>query len=204
MKAQGVALIATLLLAGCGSSPPTHFFTLAPVASTGRVGTTPPSPVQVDAVHLPAVLDRTQMVRKTGSDTLTIDDRDQWGAPLGELARNVLARDLAARMPQGSVILPNAPAPSSATQLVVNIVRFGEDADGKVRLEGSWALLQGNTNAPLMSREVAFEDQVAPGDSGAQAAAMSKLLGRVADDIAQQVVALPEPSKPATRMSQVE
>ncbi|HVN30004.1 MAG TPA: PqiC family protein [Candidatus Binataceae bacterium] len=196
MKARGL-LLATLLFAGCGSSPPTRFFTLTPVGSSERNSTTSTSPMQVDAVHLPAMLDRKQMVRETGSETLSIDDRDQWGAPLGEMARNVLARDLAARMPHGSIIFPDAPAPASATHLVVNVTSFDEDADGTVRLEGSWSLLRGNTNAPVMTRDVALEDHATVGEPAAQAAAMSKLLGRVADDVARQVAAFPNSSTEA-------
>jgi uncharacterized protein len=50
--------------------------------------------MQVDAVHIPAVLDRAEMVRQSGSNGLSISERDRWGAPFGEMARDVLARDL--------------------------------------------------------------------------------------------------------------
>lgn len=175
------------VFASCGTSPPTHFFTLLPVAPVGNSVASPPFPVQVSAVHIPAVLDRSEMVRQANSNALSIRSEDRWGAPLGEMARNVLAQNLAERLPRGSVILPRAPAPSSAAHLVVNIATFREDADRRVRLNGSWTLLRGTPAEPVLQGNVSFEDQAAGDDAGSQAAAMSKLLGRLADDIASKL-----------------
>jgi uncharacterized protein len=181
------ALIIACMLAACGSSPPTHFFTLTPVAPAGHAAAAPPFPVQVNAVHLPAVLDRNEVVRQTGANTLSISDQDRWGAPLGEMARNVLAQDLAKRMPPGTVIFPQAPAPQSAAHLVVTIAKFGEDPDGRVRLAGSWALMKGNPSKPFLHRDIDLEGHAATGSAAAQAAGMSDLLARLADQIAGEM-----------------
>src|SRR5579885_655018 len=180
MRALAVILI-VCGVAACGSSPPTHFFTLMPVAPAGHVNPAPPFPVQVNAVHIPAVLDRNEMVRETGSNSLSISEQDRWGAPLGEMARNVLARDLAQRMPPGTVIFPEAPAPQSAAHLVVTIEKFGEDPDGRVRLAGSWALMRGQPDKTIVQRDIDLAGKAAGASAAAQAAGMSQLLARLAD-----------------------
>jgi uncharacterized lipoprotein YmbA len=160
-----------------------HFYALTPISSDAREAARPALPIQVDAFHIPPVLDRPELVRENGPNGLTINDRERWGAPLGEMARNVLAQDLMERLPAGAVILPDAPAPQSAAQLVVNAVRFEETRDGRVRLDATWSLLHGNPPASLLSREVAFESSASSNDASAQAAAMSQLLGQLADAI---------------------
>lgn len=191
MRIRRLLLIAlAVLLASCGTSPPTRFFTLARVSPAGRSAPRPPFPIQVNAVHIPAVLDRSEIVRQTGSDTLLISGQDRWGAPIGEMARNVLAQDLAERLPQGSVILPLAPAPSSAAHLVVNIAAFGEDAGRRVRLDASWTLLRGTPLKTILHGNVNLDDTAAGDDAASQAAAMSRLLGRLADDIVTKLATL--------------
>ncbi len=175
------------LLAACGTSPPTRFFTLTTVSPAEHSTATPPFPVQVNAVHIPAVLDRNEMVRQTGSNTLSISDRDRWGAPFGEMARNVLAQDLAERLPQGSVIFPKAPASANAAHLVVTIATFGQDASGQVRLVGSWSLIRGNPPTTIVQRDVNLTGKAAGSDAASQAAGMSDLLAKLADQISSEL-----------------
>ncbi len=182
-----IALAALLLLAGCGSSPKTHFYTLDVVRGTGGQQAALAGPIQIAAVHIPAALDRRQMVRRTGTNAVDISDRDRWSAPLGRMARNVLSQDLAARLPKGAVVLPDAPAPAATRQIVVTIAAFGPLADGTVRLRAEWALLDGSPAKPVLRRNVDL--QVSSGRGGAAvASAMSRLLGQLADRMA---VALP-------------
>jgi uncharacterized lipoprotein YmbA len=186
MRALTVILI-VCGVAACGSSPPTHSFTLTAVAPAGHVNPAPPFPVQVNAVHIPALLDRTEMVRETGSNGLSISEQDRWGAPLGEMARNVLARDLAKRMPPGTVIFPQAPAPQSAAHLVATIEKFGADPDGRVRLVGSWALIKGQPGKTIVQRDIDLEGKAAGTGAAGQAAGMSELLARLPDQIAAEL-----------------
>ena len=138
---------------------------------------------KVAAVHLPPGLDRRQLVRLTGEHRVQISDTERWSAALDEMVRNVLSQDLAARLPQGRVILPDAPPPPDTGTLVVTIAQFGPDATGDVRLSGSWALLTGGSNTPILERD--FQLAAGPAASAdAMAAAMSRALGQLASTIA--------------------
>lgn len=181
MRARLAALL-MLVLTACPSSPMVHFYALS--ATSGESGGARLSyPVRVAAVHLPPSLDRRQMVRLVGPNRVDISDTDRWSASLDEMVRNVLTEDLAARLPESTVVLPGAPAPAGTAGLVVTIARFGPDADGTVMLTGSWSLLAGGSDVPAIRRDVRIEAGTAA-TADATAAAMSRALGRLASEIA--------------------
>ncbi len=184
MRKRLTTLIMLLLLAGCGSSPKTHFYTLSVAPTGGRHAIS--FPVQLTAVHVPPSLDREQLVRMSGANSVKISDTDRWSASFGQLVRNVLAQDLAARLSNGRFILPEAPAPAGTAALVVTITQFGADANGVVRLTGSWALVDAASGTPRGEHNFNLNGGVAPG-ADAMAAAMSELLGRLAGQIAARL-----------------
>ncbi len=181
-SARTLSLILALALAGCGSSPKTHFFALSSVPQAEHKSVPITTPVTVAAVDLPAKLDRREMVRATGANTVEISDQDRWAAPLGDMIRRALSENLAAQVAKDKVILPDSPAPPNTAQIVVTIAEFGPDGTGKVALDGSWSLLRGNKL--VLRRDIALAtDQPAGGGSG-EAAAMSELLGQLATRMA--------------------
>lgn len=180
-----ILILAALMLASCGSSPKTHYFTLSRVPAEQERPAPIGTPVTVASVHVPQSLDRSEMVRANGDNTVEISDQERWTAPLGEMARRVLSEDLAARLPHDKVVLPDAPAPPQTAQIVVSLAEFGSDPSGKVALAGSWSLLDGERGKLLLRRDVALQAAAkGPGGSG-QAAAMSELLGELASNIAK-------------------
>jgi hypothetical protein len=56
-----------------------------------------------------------------------------------------------------------------------------------VRLAGSWALMKGNPSKPFLHRDIDLEGHAATGSAAAQAAEMSDLLARLADQIAGEM-----------------
>ena len=188
MRKIVLAVILCTGLAGCGSSPPTHFFTLDPVAgNTAKTMAGPP--VQVNAVHMPPELDRLSMVRETSANALKVDEQNRWGAPLDDLARRVLVQDLSNRLPAGKVVPPDTPPPDNALSLVVDISRFQPDASGNVTLDAVWTLTKGTPSKMLHRAAVHLSDNGGGTSTdqqaaAQQAAAMSRLMGQLADRIA--------------------
>ena len=176
--------ILLVIITGCGSSPRTHFYALNVVPGAAEQMTATSSRVQLVAVHLPPALDRRSIVRMTGSNSVQINDTERWSAPLDEMVRNVLSRDIAERLPEGTVVLPDAPAPARTDSLVVTIAQFGPDASGLVRLEGSWSLLAGSSDTPMLQHDFRLDAGSATTDGDATAAAMSRAVGDLAANIA--------------------
>jgi len=179
---------AAALASACGHSPPTQFFTLTPVRPEhprSRVGA---SPVQVRVVHVPELLDRPQRVVQSSQQRLDILDQQRWGAPLNDMVRRILTEDLTARLPPGMVLAPELPAPPNARGIVVYIEEFQPEPDGRVVLDVSWSVVGGPASQKTASaagdpRETQHFEVGAAEGPDAQVAAMSQLLGQLADAI---------------------
>ena len=182
--------LAVVLLAGCGHSPPTHFYTLDPTPpsrSAAAPGATAAGvPIQLNAVHIPGALDRPQVVTQLGANRLDVHDFDQWGSPLGEMMRRTLAQDLLSRLPEGEFVLPDAPRPQVVRGLVVNVLQIDASPGGRVTLQASWTLMEAGTTRAALIRNVQLSADAGPGSQGT-AAAISQLLGQLADQIVQVV-----------------
>ena len=189
---SGRALIVLLIMTatGCGHSPPVRYVTLNAEPAMAPSVTAHLQPIQLTAVHIPAELDRTEVVTQTSANQLTIHDNDRWGAPLGEMMRRTLAQDLLTRLPAGSFVLPDAPASPDTRKLVVTVLHVGADASGTLVLQASWTLLSGPSSHALLTQQVSLTSDMASNDAAAQAAALSRLLGQLADRISASVVGL--------------
>ena len=99
------------------------------------------------------------------------------------MVRNVLSEDLEARLPKGTAILPDAPAPTQTAAIAVTLSSFAPDERGQVSLRGSWALMDPHSEAPALTRQIDLQEQGGP-SAGAAAGAMSDVLGQLASDIA--------------------
>lgn len=182
-----VLLAMVAVVASCRSSPPKRFYVLDAVPPQQHPRAGPKSDVQVAAVNIPGALDREEMVRESAADTLEISDVNRWGAPLADMAQNVLTQDLMERLPAGKVLPPRTAAPAATYEITADLLQFGRDATGTVRLEGGWSLYHLGSDTPILSRNVELSEATASPDYSAQVQAMSRLLGRFADDIAAKL-----------------
>ncbi len=186
---------ASALLAGCaGSSAPTAYFTLQPVAPTVAVPYAGP-PVQVLAVHLPAALDRVELLRETAPGRFEVDDFARWAGPPGRIARQALTEDLVNRLPPGAVVFPDAVKPINALGVTVDILSL-RSSGGSTQSDISWtwrptdpATLARGPAASL--RTVRLSTPAGDGSPAATAQALGALLGQVADRIAADLAAMP-------------
>jgi uncharacterized lipoprotein YmbA len=175
------------ILAACGRSPPVHFFTLAPVAPTRRPTAVSGPPIQIAAVHIPPAMDRRSMVRGEAGHQLKFLDQDRWGAPFASMAREVLTRDLAQRLPARMVVAANLPTPRSARSVVVSILHFQPNSAGRITMDADWSLLQGTRDQVVFRDTIHLHENEIGKGAGAQASAMSIVLGKLADNIASAV-----------------
>ena len=183
VRAWWLGLFSLWVLGGCGSSPRVEYFVLEPTERHGTEVFAISTPIQVAQVHLPPSLDREQMVRHTGANTLDISDQHRWSAPLDLMIREVLSRDLMKLLPPGKLILPQEPAPASTRNIVVNVVEFAADAQGTVRFEWTWSLIVPEPGAPPKHRAVQLSEP-AGDDTASQVKSMSRILERLAAQIA--------------------
>jgi uncharacterized lipoprotein YmbA len=180
------AVILTLILSACAGAP-TRFYTLQPaITAPGSLAPYTGPPLRVDAVHIPASLDRPELVRDEGGDRFTVSDNDHWAAPVGELLRRVLTQDLGALLPPEKVIFPDAPKPPGSRGVIVDILSITPSSEGVV-MQASWSLLPVAKSGALRQRTVRL---VVPlggtgvaGNASELSALASKLAAAIAEDL---------------------
>jgi uncharacterized lipoprotein YmbA len=187
-KAVGVVFFISAM-AGCGHSPPTRYVTLSAEPAIVQPASAHIPPVQLTAVHIPAELDRPEVVTHSSANQLSIHETDRWGAPLAQMMRRTLAQDLLTRLPPGSFVLPDAPAPPNTRTLVVTVLNCEADAGGTMTLQVAWTLLSGHPSQPAISQQITLTSEMGGSDATGQAAKLSHLLAQLADRIAGAVVA---------------
>jgi uncharacterized protein len=186
-----VAAAATAMgVAGCASSPPIRYYTLAEAPATDRLAAPDNTvPVRLDRVTIPTELDRAQLVRRVDATRLQILDNDRWAAPLDETIRRVLSNNLAARLPPGMVADPNEPSFGVKRQLLsVDFSDFYGDSSCAVTLRAAWVV----KSVDSQSASETVETKVLPSGGCAGASTlptvMSQALGQLSDRIAASLI----------------
>lgn len=183
-----ICIVPVFVFAGCASSPPKQFYALEPVAARPVAANGSGAPVQIAAVNIPPILDRQEMVHESGSNTLELSYRHRWGAPLADMIRDVMTEDLLRRLPARRVVLPRSHAPAGAYEITLDILKFAATDTGEVVFEGGWSLYELGSDTPLLSRKDSLSERADVADYAAQVNAMSRILGRVADEITETLI----------------
>ena len=90
--------IMTLLLAGCGTSPPAKFYTLTPVVAQRPqekvVHTEKNMPVGIGPIEIPDYLDRPEIVTRAEQNQLILSEFNLWGGALKADINRVLLENI--------------------------------------------------------------------------------------------------------------
>lgn len=89
--AAGLSL--ALLLASCGSSPPSHFYRLTP--GSGALGSEHNPSVGIGPIEIPEFLNRSALVYTQGGNRLLVSGTDLWGEPLAQGVQRIVGLNLA-------------------------------------------------------------------------------------------------------------
>ena len=125
------------VLAACGRSAPTQFYTLRAMPPASAIQAAPTVPIRIARVEVPGTLDRPEIVREHANNQVKVDDLSQWWAPLGQLMRTTLIEDLIKRLPNGRVVPTDAPKPAATVDVSVEIVAVHETA-GTLSIDVTW------------------------------------------------------------------
>jgi uncharacterized lipoprotein YmbA len=194
------AITLALVLTGCFGGPPTHYYSLIPVASSDQPQAESGKPLQILRVTTPATLDRQSMVEWSGQGELTISNQNLWAAPLDEMIQGTLAEDLRDRTTT-PVLLPGDPVPNAGSAgIIVNIQHFGaEKASRRVTLVADWSLVAGQPAAVIVTRSESIATPLHSDDADAVVLAMSRALAELSQHIARALM-LQEVSRPSARI----
>ncbi len=183
------------LLPGCVAlkrTPQARFFALRPLLEPTAAAAPAGGIVGLLPVLVPGYLQRPQLVTRSLSGELRIDEFLRWAEPLEAGLERTLGEDLAALLPEWRVV--RSPWPGSlkpGCRVRVELSQFGLHSDGQVRLAGRFALLPGAGELPLAARAVRQERGPVGPDPGSAVELMSELVAGLAREVADALRGLP-------------
>jgi uncharacterized lipoprotein YmbA len=190
-----VVVVAPLVLAGCGTSPPSKYYVLNAVKAqetAGQVTTAPQSAfIAVGPVQIPDYLDRPQIVTRTARNELAINEFERWGGSLKEDVDRVLVENLTALLASdGVAVVSWKRRLPGAHRLSVEVNHFDAVLGGSVLLKATWALSSPEGTKGLLVRGSTVSQPLNEKDYSAVVAAMSQTLGALSQEIAAGIKSL--------------
>ncbi len=193
----GLYVITAATLVGCfGRSPPTTFYTLSATEPPPEKALTSASAdamiIGIGPVDLPGYLDRSHIISRETSHRLDVQEFHQWAEPLNSNFVRVLAENIARRLPEKRVIQYPWGVTPADLQVVVLVTRFDAGAPSgaqrQVHLNALWGIFEEETRqAPLLTQKSHIKLPVAGNDNEALAAVMSRAIGELSRDIANEL-----------------
>ena len=165
-----VIILAALLFNGCrGGVPQTEFYTLSSIANNSEdaktVFTGQPVSIGIGPVIIPEVLNRPQIVSRTGPNKLRIDEFHRWAGRLDRDFARVMAENISVLLPTEQVVVfPWDADFDPKYQITFDIQQFEGYQDQDVVLEVFWKIINPQKKEILrFERSVIREPLVAEG-----------------------------------------
>jgi len=193
-----LSLALSIGLPGCASTPPSNFYTLAPIpafeaksSSVDREGRDDrleeELAIGLGPVTFPLFLDRPQIVSRASANRLSIDELERWGGTLQDDFLRVWSENLALLTGSSRIlILPSEIRYPLDVRLSAEILAFEGTAEGQAELRVRWSVLEPNLDQVLLTRESRYQRAIAqPGDTQALLAALSLTLADFSREVAE-------------------
>ena len=184
------AIAGLLMLVGCGTTPPTEFYTLSPL-STPLPQTAQASvslsdiAIGVGPITIPEFLDRPQIVTRTSANRLDVDEFHRWGGSLQEDFARILVENLSRLLATNRVsAYPSSEPLDLRYRFVIDVQQFDGRLGEGVTLNAVWTLLDERTGKPLRIQRFEYSAPVASPDYEALTAAHSTALAALSRELA--------------------
>jgi len=187
---RALALLAVAaLLAACGTTPPTNFYTLSPEVAGQPTAAENDHRILVGIgpIEVSAYLERNQIVTRPGPTRLNLTELDHWAEPLESNVANVLATNLSRLLPGIHPIARPWADARAEYQVLLKIQRFDADSEGNVQLNVNWAIQLDSTRSIPLIRDSAITQTSIGADYEAITKNMSLALATLSEEIALEL-----------------
>jgi uncharacterized protein len=190
-----LAFLATVT-AGCGTSAPPRFYTLASTATSDSAPAVRAS-VMVGPVFIPATVDQPQMVVQVAANRVEMEEFSRWAAPLNDSIARAVAGDLAVLLGTPDVTSMPLANFNPAYRVTINVQRFESVKSQAALIDALWVVYRTAGGETRSGRTVAREATQGEGFE-ALASAHSRALAQMSADIAAAIraEAAAKPSRP--------
>ena len=179
-----------LVLTACGSSPKTHFYVLNAEPQSDNLSDQKLEGVGVGlwSVNLPSVLNRPEIVTRSGQYKIELADFHQWVGGLGNNITQLIARELGKQLRTDRVVIsPWSAYRKNDYQVKVDIDRFDGELGGEIILSGAWSLLNAEGNKELIREAFTYKTQAGGENYSDVVAALSQLSVQLSEQIANVI-----------------
>lgn len=188
-----IRLVAGLLfcatISGCGSSPPVQYYGLDAM-DIAYERDEPGSPILgVGPLRTPDYLSRSQIVMRSGTAELTVDDFHRWVEPIDQALHRIVATNVDALV-HGMAVLafPYNASFDLDYQVIGRIEQFDADESSHAILIVQWSVVGASTDMLVAPRRSRYESRGAsPDDAASIAQAMNDCMAQFSRDIASEM-----------------
>jgi hypothetical protein len=189
-----VVAVTTLLLAGCGGgSQRVEFYTLNPLSGMQAEANTPASgqklSIGVSPVEIPEILDRPQIVTRSGPNKLNIDEFHRWAGRIDESFAQVLAENISLLLGTDQVAVYPWQTDFKPRYRIALKIGYFEGQWGKdVILEAIWSVSGLQSQQSHTQRKSVINEPLSPEpDYAALVAAHSRAIAQLSREIVKEI-----------------
>jgi len=184
-----LALVGALWLAGCASTPQTHFHTLLPAEPLAPAAGVVPGGgprILLETIRVPAAVDQPQWLVRLPDETLVQLEQDRWASALPDELSSALLEVLRSRF---GIVDARAPGAGPAQwRIRVDIGRF-ESRLGLALMEARWSVTAAGSATAALGCSTAYREPAEPG-MPALSAAHRRIVVRLGEAIGEALLAL--------------
>jgi hypothetical protein len=188
-----LVLFIAVLLAGCGGSPtPLEFYTLNSLNGIPQQAN-PADAAQniaigIGPVKIPKILDRPQIVTRTGPNTIKVDEFHRWAGPLGTEIAQVLAENISLLLATDQVAVYPWDVDFKPDYRIALDIRYFEGQLGEnVFLDVVWRVSGRESQKILATIASVINEPLSVPDYETLVAAKSQALAQLSREIAQEI-----------------
>ncbi len=180
----------SLFMVACATTPPPQFYileTLSPVAE-------PPAAqaknrqIGLGPISLPALLERKQIVTRSGNGVVNIAEFQQWAEPLKDNIAQVLRQNLSQRQPNNLIrAYPWSAYGTVDYRIIIDITRVDAELGQWTRLDVNWSVMSESTHTIIKNAHSTFQRKLDDSSYQAVVLGLSHLFSDFSDDLAQAI-----------------
>jgi len=150
-----------LLLNGCGTTPPSKFYTLEAMSGSETTQTTTEKRsnlhIGIGPVQFAEYLQRSQIVTRANDAEVNLAETHRWAEPLHNNFSRILAENLSILLGTDKISLhPSRNWSDIDQQVVVNVWQFDTSKEGEVILVANWSIRGKGGSELLTMRKSSF------------------------------------------------
>lgn len=183
-------LLASVLVAACGSTPPSKLYTLEAQAATGSRNATGTRKIEIAGVRIPDLWDRPQIVLSKSGGQVDFSEFNRWAVPLKAEVPRVVTRNLVYLLDTPTIWLrEDFPGAKSDLRVQISIDQIEAVAGQHLGLEATWVVKPSDPTATYKVGRASLREPLADASYEAVVAATNRALLVMSKEIAKDIQA---------------